>query len=111
MMKRIKTYFEYRKNKKIVKKELATIGATFLPIVSNASDVTSKIISFITKISIELNSVGGEKFFELLLDELSKTLKTDNERLIEIFSYISQLSPKEAHSIIANAIINTSNEM
>lgn len=110
MLNRIKKYLEHKRNMKIVKRELAVIGATFLPLISNAGNVAVTIISFVTKMSNELNGIGGEKFFELLLDELSKTLQTDNERLIEILSYVSQLSPKEVHSIITDAIINTSNK-
>lgn len=110
MINKIKKYLEYKRNKKIVKRELAVIGVTFLPLLSNAGNITSTIVSFVSKMSNELNGVGGEKFFELLLDELSKTLQTDNERLIEIFSYIAQLSPKEIHSIVTDAIINTSDK-
>lgn len=110
MTNKIKEYLEYKRNKKIVKRELAVIGATFLPFISNAGNITGTIVSFVSKMSNELNGVGGERFFELLLDELSKTLQTDNERLIEIFSYIAQLSPKEVHSIITDAIVNTSDK-
>lgn len=110
MINKIKEYLEYKKTKKNVKRELAVIGATFLPLISNAGNITGTIVSFVSKMSNELNGVGGEKFFELLLDELSKTLQTDNERLIEIFSYIAQLSPKEIHSIVTDAIINTSDK-
>ncbi len=110
MFNKIRKYLEYRKNKNVVKKELSTIGATLLPIVANASNVTNNIILFITKLSNELNSVGGEKFFELLLNELSNTLKTDNERLLEVLSYISKLSPREIQAVITDAIVNTNTE-
>lgn len=108
MFNKIRKYLEYRKNKKIIKKELAAIGASFLPIVANAGNVTSNFMSFITKISIELSNIHGETFFELLLNELSDLLKTDNERLLEILSYIAQLSPKEIQAVISDAIVNTS---
>ena len=54
--------------------------------------------------------MGGEKFFELLLNELSNTLKTDNERLLEVLSYISKLSPREIQAVITDAIVNTNTE-
>lgn len=110
-LNKIIKYLEYRKNRKIVKRELANIGATFLPVISNAGNITNTIVKFITKVSKELNNIENEKFFELLLDELSDVLKTDNERLLEIFTYIVQLSPKEIHAIITDAIINTSDKI
>lgn len=110
MFSKIRKYLEYRKNKKVVKKELVAIGATFLPIVANASNITSNILLFITKLSNELNSVGGEKFFELFLNELSGVLKTDNERLLEILSYIATLSPREIQAVITDAVVSTSTE-
>ena len=99
-MNKIIKYLEYRKNRKIVKRELANIGATFLPVISNAGNITNTIVKFITKVSKELNNIENEKFFELLLDELS-----------DIFTYIVQLSPKEIHAIITDAIINTSDNI
>ena len=37
MINRIKEYLEYRQNKKIVKRELAKMGATVLPVVREVS--------------------------------------------------------------------------
>lgn len=107
MLNKLKKYLEYRRNKKIVKREIATIGATFLPIVSNASSISKDIILFISKLSKELNTVDNEKFLNMLLNELSNVLQTDNERIVEILRYIAQLSPKEINTIITDAMVNT----
>ena len=107
MVNKIKEYLKYRKNKKIVKREMAVIGASFLPIISNASVISKDISLFISKLSKELNAVGGERFIEMLLNELSSVLQSDNERIVEILKYISKLSPKEIHAIITDAMVNT----
>lgn len=80
MLNKIKNYLKYRKNRKIVKRELAAAGAAFLPLISHAGSVTGTVFAFITKVTNELRDTEGEQFFESLLEELSHALKTDNER-------------------------------
>lgn len=110
MVSKIKKYLEYRKNKKTVKKELARIGANIMPIIGNASVISRDIILFITKLSNELNNVGGEKFVEMLLSQISEVLQSDNKRIVEVFTYIAQLSPKEMQKIITDAVVETMSE-
>lgn len=107
MIKKIKEYLEYRRNKKLVKKEIAKIGASILPIVSNASTVGKDVIMFVTKLANESNKIEGEQFIEMILSELSKMLQTDNERILQIITYIAQLSPRDIQNIITNAAVNT----
>lgn len=107
MIKKIKEYLQYRKNRKIVKKEIAKIGATILPIVGNASTVGKDIIMFVTKLANASNNVEGEQFIEMVLSELSQVLQTDSGRILEILTYIAQLSPRDIQNIITDAVVNT----
>lgn len=114
MFKKIKEYLEYRKNKKIAKKELAKIVATTLPIISKASTNTLKFVNFITYVLNECNKLGGEdlanKLQEIIL-EVVKTFadkfETDETRLFEIVKYIANLTPDEIKKIIINAQVET----
>ena len=74
MIKKIKEYMEYRRNKKIAKRELAKIAATTLPLINNTVKRSADIMNFITRLATEVNNVG--------LDEFIKTVQ------IEIVSYI-----------------------
>ncbi len=107
MINKIKDYLEFRKNKKIVKKEMAKIGSNILPLVSNGSKISKDIIMFIIKLSNELNHVGGDKFVEMLINKVSEVLHSDNQRIIEIFTYIAQLSPRDIQNILLDAVVNT----
>ena len=49
MIKRIKEYLEYRKNKKIAKREFAKMAATTLPVIRKVSDKGADIVKFIVK--------------------------------------------------------------
>lgn len=71
MISMIKNYLKYRKNKKIVKREMAIIGASLLPIISNASILSKDIILFISKLSKETKNVDGEILVKMVLDEVS----------------------------------------
>ena len=107
MIRKIREYLEYRKNRKIIKKEITKIGVTILPVVSNASTVVKDIITFVNKLADASNAVEGKQLIEMVLGELSQLLQTDNGRILEILTYIAQLSPREIHTIITDAAVNT----
>lgn len=106
-MTKIKEYIEYRRNKKIAKRELAKIGATALPTISLLSANGEQIIKFIVKLTNSAKELGDEKLVEMVLSEVSAVLQTDNERLLEILSYIANLSREDIQKIIVDAIVKT----
>lgn len=107
MISKIRNYLEYRRNKKIVKKGIIKIGANIVPLIGNASSISKDIIMFITKLSQELGNVEGEEFIEMVLNKVSEVLQSDNARIVEILTYITQLSPRELQSIVTDAMVNT----
>lgn len=107
MINRIKEYLEYRKNKKIAKRELAKIAATTLPKIRETSIKGIDTIEFITKLVNTTKNVEGEKLLELVLNEVSNALQTDNNRIIEILSYMANLEPKDIQKILVHSIVET----
>lgn len=107
MINRIKEYFEYRKNKKIAKKELARMAATTLPVIREVSDKGADIAKFVVKLTNETKNIKGERLVELVLNELSTALQTSNNRLIEVLSYITSLSPEDIQKIIVHSVVET----
>lgn len=114
MFNKIKEYLEYRKNKKIVEKELAKIAANTLPIISKASTNTLKFVNFITYVLDECNKLGGEDLVNRLQEIMTETIntfadkfETDETRLFEIVKYIANMSPDEIKKIIINAQVET----
>ena len=107
MINRIKEYFEYRKNKKIAKKELARMAATTLPVIREVSDKGADIAKFVVKLTNETKNIKGEKLVELVLNELSTALQTSNNRLIEILAYIASLSHEDIQKIIVHSVVET----
>ena len=71
MIKRIKEYLEYRRNRKIAKRELAKMAATTLPVIREASDKGVDIAKFAVKLTNETKNIKGERLIELVLNELS----------------------------------------
>ena len=92
MIKRIKEYLEYRKNKKIAKRELVKMAATTLPVIRDVSDKGNDIAKFVVKLINETKNIKGERLVELVLNEVSTALQTDNNRIIEILTYMASLS-------------------
>ena len=107
MINRIKECLEYRKNKKIAKKEIAKIAATTLPIVREVSDKGTYIAKFAVKLTNETKNVKGERLVEMVLNEVSTALKTDNNRIIEILTYMASLSPQDIQKVLVHSAVET----
>lgn len=107
MINKIKNYLEYRKNKKIAKREFIKIAANTLSIVRNMSDKGVDITKFIVKLTNEAKNVEGEKLIELVLNEISAVLQTNNNRIIEVLSYIASLEPTDIQKILVHSAVET----
>ena len=107
MIDRIKEYFEYRKNKKITKREFAKMAATTLPVIREVSDKGTDIAKFVVKLTNETKNIKGERLVELVLNEVSTALQTDNNKIIEILTYMSNLSPEDIQKILVHSMVET----
>ena len=107
MINRIKEYFEYRRNKKIAKRELAKMAATTLPVIREVSGKGTDIAKFVVKLTNDTKNIEGERLVELVLNELSASLQTDNNRIIEILTYMSSLSPEDIQKVLVHSIAET----
>lgn len=107
MINRIKEYFEYRKNKRIAKYELAEMVATTLPVIREVYDKGTDIAKFVVKLTNDTKNVEGEKLVEMVLNELSTALQTDNNRIIEILTYMASLSPQDIQKVLVHSAVET----
>ena len=107
MINRIKEYLEYRKNKKIAKREFAKMAATTLPVIREVSDKGTDIAKFIVKLTNETKNIKGERLVELVLNEVSTVLQTDNNRIIEILTYMASLSPQDIQKVLVHSAVET----
>lgn len=106
-MNRIKEYKEYRRNRKIAKREMTKLAATALPVINEVNTKTTNITKFVMKLVDASKNISGEKLIQMVLDETADVLKTDNVRLVEIFSYIAQQTPQDIQRILVNAMVKT----
>ena len=107
MINKIKEYFEYRRNKRIAKRELAKMAATTLPVIREVSDKGTDIAKFIIKLTNETKNIKGERLVELVLNEVSTALQTDNNRIIEILTYMASLSPQDIQKVLVHSAVET----
>lgn len=107
MINRIKEYFEYRRNKKIVKRELAKMAATTFPVIREVSDKGADIAKFVVKLTNETKNIKGERLIEIVLNEVSAALQTDNNRIIEILTYMASLSPQDIQKVLVHSMVET----
>ena len=107
MINRIKEYLMYVKYKRTAKREIARMAATVLPIASEMAGKGADIAKFVVKLTNETKNVEGEKLVEMVLNEVSAVLQTDNNRIIEILTYIVNLEPSDIQKIITHAVVDT----
>ena len=107
MINRIKEYFEYRRNKKIAKREFAKMAATTLPVIREVSDKGADIVKFVVKLTNETKNIKGERLVKMVLNEVSTALQTDNNRIIEILTYMASLSPQDIQKVLVHSTVET----
>ena len=107
MIKRIKEYLEYRRNKRIAKRELAKMATTTLPVIREVSDKGTDIAKFIVKLTNETKNIKGERLVEMVLNDVSTALQTDNNRIIEILTYMASLSPQDIQKVLVHSAVET----
>lgn len=78
MIERIRKYLEYRRNKKLAKRELAKIASVTLPVIREVSDKGTDIVKFIVKLTNATMDIDSEKLIEMVLNEISGALQVDN---------------------------------
>ena len=106
-LKNIEQDQEYRRNRKIAKKEIAAIAATALPLIRTVTSKSADITNFVTRLAEESKNIEGEQLVQMILDNISGILKTDNNRIIEIFTYMAGLSPSDMNNILVHSISET----
>lgn len=110
MIKKLNEYLLYRRSKRIAKRELTAIAAATLPLIRNISDKGSSIVNFVTRLAEETKKVEGEQLIHMVLDEVSTILDTDNDRIVEILSYLANMSPEDIQKILVHSVVETIHE-
>ena len=110
MIERIKNYLEYRRNKKIAKRELAKMAAAVLPAVRTVSDKGAEIVQFIVKLTDETKNVNGERLIEMVLGEAAEALQVDSSRIAEVLTYMANLKPEDVQRILVHSVGETVTE-
>lgn len=107
MFKKVKEYLEYRKNKKIAKKELTKIAATVLPAARMFSEKKVDTLKFIYRLADSTKKIGSDELVTVVIKELADKLATDQTRLVEIFQYMASLSPDDMRKILIHSAAKT----
>ena len=107
IIKKIKEYFEYRRNKRAAKRESVKILASTLPMIGQVSENGNKIFKFIINLVNEASGLNGDDLIKAILAEISNLLSTDYERLVKILTYMANLSPDEIQKILVHSVVET----
>ena len=107
MMKKITKYLEYRKNRRTAKRALVRLAACVLPAVGDTAVKGADILKFIVRLASAAKDMNGEKLVEMVLSEVSSVLQSDNEHIIEIFTYMAALSSEDIRKILIHSAVET----
>lgn len=107
MAEKNKETLEYKKNMVIVKHEFAKIAATALPLIREYMEKSDDVLKFFLKLITESKNIESEKLFTMILDKVADKLATDQERLMEILTYMTSLTPEEMNKILIHSMVET----
>jgi len=107
MLKKMKEYLEYRKNKRIAKRELVKAAATVLPVVRTFSEKKAESLRFFFRLLDSTKQIGSDTLMIEVLNILADKLATDESRLLEILQYMASLSSEDIQKILGHSIIKT----
>ena len=107
MINRIKDYLEYRRNKKIAKREIAKIAATTLPVVREVSGKSADIAKFVVRLVNETKDINGDELVKIVISNIADVLKTSDNCLIEIVTYMASLSPEDIQKVLVHSMVQT----
>lgn len=107
MIKRFKEYSEYRRNKKLAKRELSIMAATALPAIRSFLENKADTLNFIQNLVTAAKSLNGEELIKLVLDEVADKLVADQTRLIEILQYMANMSPEDIQKVVVHSVVET----
>lgn len=107
MFGKIKEYFTYRKNLKMIKRELTEVAANTLPLISTTTSNALDFVNFLTHVADECNKLSGKELISTIIREIADKLETDETRIYEILQYISTLSKEDMRKIVIHAQVET----
>lgn len=99
-MFRIREYLEYKKNKKIAKREMAKLAATTLPLVNQASEKSADIIKFVLHLVDAAKDAKDEKLLEIVVHEIAILIDKNEKQIINVLSYMAGLSRDDIMKIV-----------
>lgn len=100
-MSRIREYLEYKKNKKIAKREMAKLAATTLPLVNQASEKGADIIKFVLHLVDAAKDAKDEKLLETVVHEIAILIDKNEKQIINVLSYMAGLSRDDIMKIVS----------
>lgn len=107
MLKKIKEYITYRKNKRIIKKEIVNITATTLPAITEFAKRKTEITKFFFRVLDSTKTIDGEQLVMEIIKITADKLAIEQTRLMEIIQYMVSLSPDEIQKILVHSMIET----
>lgn len=105
------SYFEYLKNKRIAKREMAKMMATSLPLINKATEKNAEIARFGLELVDACKNVKGDELINKIIGEVSTLLETTQPRLLEIFTYLAAMSPEDLQKVLIHATVHTNPEL
>lgn len=107
MFRKIKTHLEYRKNKRIAKREFYKTAAALLPAIRRFSEKKTDIVRFVNDLAEDGKNLQGEALINMVIGKVADKLETDQPRLVEILKYMAGLSPENMQEILVHSMVES----
>lgn len=77
MFKKLKNYREYKRNQKIMKRELAGICAVIFPAIRTFSEKKAELLQFVIHLADSTKNASDNDLFDRIISEITDKLTTE----------------------------------
>ena len=106
-MGKLNEYIEYRKNKKIAKREIAKIMATTLPTINSVTSNATDIAKVFVSVTESCKNTPQDELVSTVITAIADKFEEDESRIYEIVKYIATLSPSNIQKVLVDATVET----
>ena len=65
------------------------------------------IAKFVVRLVNETKDINGDELVKIVISNIADVLKTSDNRLIEIVTYMASLSPEDIQKVIVHSMVQT----
>ncbi len=106
-MKKVKEYLEFRKNCRVAREEMINFATVVFPVVTELTKNYFDIVKFVLSLTEASKNVADDELLKFILSETAKLLGKSENRIMEIITYMANLSEEDIQKILVHSVVES----